>query len=163
MADFRMIKKLFIAVGGCVLLAVFAAIFFIGYAVNTSGERFNPMSVQRPDNVPHDAIFRGGVDGGYFIVVERRDLLLEDGKRLPAYWLEAYDSFSGIAEFKGMGIFISDREMSSDGEIYYHNPPPVSEILATGYFNGSELEFDINGHSNVGRIVPIDIKVQPSQ
>lgn len=157
-----MMKKIFKAVAGCALLASFAAILFTVYAVNTSEERFDPMSVQRPDNVPHDAVFRGGVDGGYFIVVERRDLLLEDGKKLPAYWLEAYDSFSGVAEFKGMGIFISDREMSSDGKIYYHSPPSVSEILSTGYFNGSELKFDINGHSNAGRIVPIDIQLQPS-
>ncbi|OKH87247.1 hypothetical protein LF95_10430 [Thalassospira sp. TSL5-1] len=150
-----MIKKILIVI----IIGVVTALSLFVYVINTAEKRFEPMTVQRPENVPENAVFRGGADGGYFIVLERKDFLLDNGKRLPAYWLEAYDSFSGVAEFKGMGIFVSDREMSVDGKVYYYDPPSESEILSTGYFNGSDLEFDIDGHHNVGRIIPINTDI----
>ncbi|ATG47254.1 hypothetical protein CEW89_06530 [Celeribacter ethanolicus] len=158
MADFRM-KKIALGAIGVSILIVGVAIFQMATKNNTSETSSDPMTIERPENVPLDAVFRGGLDGGFFISLERRDLVLKDGIKVPAYWIEAYDSYSGIAEYKGMGIFISDREMSSDGETYFYAPPSVEDILSSGYFDGSELAFDIDGHAKVGRIIPVDINL----
>lgn len=140
-----------------VALIAIGGFYYNVHSAERDVERTQSMTTKRPEGVPSNAIFRGGPDGGYFIVLQRNDLTLEDSQRLPAYWLEAYDSFSGQVDFKGTAIFVSDREVSPDGETVYYDPPPVSEILSTAYYNGGELEFDINGVKNAGRIIPINL------
>lgn len=151
-----MTKKIAIAIFFAVLIGTFVVRFAISNAVNIVEEKDDSMSIIRPENIPQDAVFRGGPDGGFFIYLKRRDLLLEDGINLPAYKLGVYWPGDGEIEFDGIGIFVSDREISSEGIPYYHEPPALNKILSTAYFNGGELEFEINGIPNAGRIIPLN-------
>lgn len=109
----------------------------------------------RPAAVPADAVFRGGPDGGFFIRLRREDFRLSDGRQLPAYHLGIWNSFDGSVHYDGPAIFISERGMDTDGILYTLPPPADSAILATAYFNGIELRFDIGGHFRFGRIIPV--------
>lgn len=111
----------------------------------------------RPDGVADDAVFRGGLDGGFFIRLRRDDFLLGDGRHLPAYHLTVWHSFDGSIEYDGPAIFVSDRGMDADGNLYTLQPPAEPAILQTADFNGTELRFDIEGHSRFGRIIPVAV------
>ncbi len=115
--------------------------------------------MERPENIPQDAVFRGGPDGGFFINLRRNDLMLTNGNAIPAYELGVYWPDSGDIEFEGIALFVSDREISSEGEVYYHDPPPVTDIISTAYYNGSELQFDVNGLSHVARLIPLNLDI----
>lgn len=110
-----------------------------------------------PAGVPAEAVFRGGPDGGYFILLRRQDFTLADGRHLPAYRLGAWHESGGAAEYDGPAIFISDPAMGDDGVARRVPPPELTEILDTAHFNGLELRFDIGELHRHGRIIPLDV------
>lgn len=146
------IISVFIVMGAIVLLSLLLMPF--SPVSKPSGENF--MDMPKPQGVPPGAIFRGGLDGGYFISLSRNDLLLQNGTYLPAYKIGVYHSNSGEVEFEGIGLFVSIKEVSAEGKEYFYEPPSIEEIMSSAYYNGGELEFDIKGVSNAGRIIPLN-------
>lgn len=112
----------------------------------------------RPENVPADAVFRGGLDGGFFVALSERPLTLSDGRQLPAYDMAIYLSFSGDEEYRGVGLYIPLREVTSDGQSVFLPAPSVEEILQTAYYSLGALEFSVEGSASKGRIVPYPLK-----
>lgn len=116
-----------------------------------------PLTVSNLKNqAPEEFVFRGGLDGGYFIRLIRQDLKLSGGIDLPAYQLTVLHSYSGDVEYDGQAIFASSRQIDSNGDPYFFDPPPLGEILETAYFNTGILIFPIGGVPGAGKIIPID-------
>lgn len=112
----------------------------------------------RPEGVPAKAVFRGGLDGGYYVTLAPRPLTLKNGRTLNAYEMGIYHSFSGETEYKGNGIYIPPREVSSEGNVYFLPPPSVDVILDSAYYSFGSLEFPILGSADLGRIVPLPLE-----
>ncbi|MDO5638567.1 MAG: hypothetical protein Q4G28_01710 [Neisseria sp.] len=115
-------------------------------------------SPQRPENVPSDAVFRGGPDGGYFIKIVPAPLKLADGRALSAYHVEIYHAFSGDMAYQGNGLYVPPREIDPDGREVFLPAPPVAEILDSTYYSFGALEFPVEGAAAPGRIIPLPLE-----
>lgn len=111
----------------------------------------------RPHGVPPQAVFRGGLDGGYFVTLVHQPLVLKNGRSLEAYKMGIYHAFSGDVEYRGNGLYVPPSNMSSDGEVYFFPPPPVDVILDSAYYSFGALEFPVEGSVELGRIVPLPL------
>lgn len=150
------------SVWGMIGGVVFLGLLLLLIGLNHSTERPPRLAVgvpPHPAGVPTEAVFCNGVEGGYFIVLKRDDLILVDGRQLPAFQIGAWHSRTGAAEFIGTGIFVSDPVVTAGGGPEAL-PLQEAEILKSAYFTGRELHFDMDDHGSVGRIIPLTVALE---
>lgn len=138
------------------VLVVIALAYYVESREQPEGVEVQPP--QRPENVPSDAVFRGGPDGGYFIKIVPDPLELAEGQELSAYHVEIYHSFSGDVEYQGNGLYVPPREIDPDGQEVFLPAPPVEEILNSAYYSFGAIEFPVEGSATPGRIVPLPLE-----
>ena len=138
------------------VLVVIALACYVASKGQPEGVEVQPP--QRPENVPSDAVFRGGSDGGYFINIVPDPLELAGGRMLSAYHVEIYHSFSGDTEYQGNGLYVPPRETDPDGREVFLPAPPVEEILDSTYYRFGALEFPVKGAAAPGRIIPLPLE-----
>ena len=138
---------------GLALLAVLLLLVSLNHG--TARMSAGVMAPPRPAGVPVDAVLRDGAEGGYYIRLQRQDLRLADGRRLPAFQIGAWDSHTGEQVFVGAGIFVLDRPSARPAAALI--PPGEAEILRSASFDGRELRFDISGQPRGGRIIVLDV------
>lgn len=141
---------------------VFLGLLLLLIGLNHSTERPQRLAggvPPHPAGVPPEAVFCHGVEGGYFVALKRDDLILADGRKLPAFQIGAWHGRTGAAEFIGTGIFVSDPVVATaDGRDAV--PLREAEILKSAYFTGRELHFDMDDHGAVGRIIPLTVALE---
>ncbi len=144
---------------GGVVLAVLLSLVAMNHATSRDAARLYGM--QRPAGVPADAVLCAGKGGGVYVSLRRQDLVLADGRRLPAFKIGAWNSRDGQAAFLGTGIFVPDPEAAADAPARSSRAvmrtPSEAEILRRASFDGRELRFDLLGTQASGRIIPLDM------
>lgn len=105
--------------------------------------------------VPDEAVYLGTDMGGAFVIIERKDIALEDGKMLPAFHIEMYWAAStgkpyGVERigghiFTGLGLYIP-AENSRIGSPGPYEPPEVDVILRNGWVNSEVIYFQPERH-----------------
>lgn len=91
--------------------------------------------------IPPDAVYLGTDMGGEFVRLARRDIVLEDGRILPAFDLEIYAAYStgadygteriGALVYTGLGIYVPPQDTLHGLVHERYDPPSVAYILGT--------------------------------
>lgn len=112
-----------------------AAAIVLGIAVTGTARAADSEDLAIPD----DAVYLGTDMGGEFVVLERQDIRLENGKLLPAFHIEIYAAYSrgkpygvdriGALLYSAPGIFVPSEFAIRMQPFEAYEPPSIDYIL----------------------------------